>query len=173
MVNENALAKLFSYNVAARQLITPGDRDCGVLIQSTSPMTATGMLLMKRTVRAQRRTVISLIYDLSGDSPRLDRVWMMMPATNPAAIARGEDLTLLADCKLWAPANDGAAVIVAPPSLGGYFALSSDGTRLVHRRRGPARGLTAGRRRAERRMEQGARVVASRSDVRPPLRTAA
>jgi hypothetical protein len=157
MAYGNALSKLFSYHVAATQQIAPGERERNFSIQSTSPMTARGLMMMKQAVREHGRTIVSLIYNVAGETPKLDRVWMMMPTTDPAVLACGEDLTLLVDCKVWAPSGEGPMVIVAPQTFGGHFVLSAEGTRLEHRPTRPARQLIAGMRRAEQRIARAAR----------------
>ena len=156
MAYDNAFTELLHRQMAAVQLIAPIDFPHDFTIQSMSGMTSKSFMMMKAAVRLSGRTILSLIYDVSGDTPTLGKVWMMSRSTDPEAIARGDDLTLLVDCTLWAPVGDGPIVIVAPAAYGGYFAMSADGTRLEHRQGKPARQLAAGTARAKQRIMRAA-----------------
>lgn len=156
MAYGNALTELFSHHVAAVQLIAPGEQRGDVRIRSTTPMTAMGFMQLKDDVRANGQTVVSLMFDVNGEVPQLTGVWIMMPSTDPVVLARGEDLTLLVDCKLWAPVGDGRFAIVAPKAFGGHFVVTDD-MRLEHRSGLPARDLTAGIKRATTRIARLAR----------------
>jgi len=162
MSYHSAIQALHRYHDAAVALITPGSENRNFALQTISGMNPSHFMAMKEQVRKTGETIVALICDTTLPAPRLEHVWVMRPTEVPEAIARGDDLDLIIDCKLWSAANDGPVLIIGPDELDGHFVVSVDGARLVARPGKPVKDLTRGTARASERI---ARLAKSRTFV--------
>ncbi|MEG8015950.1 MULTISPECIES: hypothetical protein [Sphingomonas] len=131
-------------NFAIESIIIPDDREFTAIEEKAA---SSGVV------------VVSLQYDISEDEPRLERVWLIVPSAEKYASGRSKRVTLVPECRIWAPSDELPLVIVAPREIGGYFAASSDGTNLLHFAGLPADDLSAGIRRAWDRIASTARAI--------------
>ncbi|MEG3159385.1 hypothetical protein U1763_02610 [Sphingomonas sp. LB2R24] len=162
MHQDDEIQALHSIHHAAVALIAPGNGTRGFSLRTMSGVNRTIFLAMKDEVRSTRQTILTLIYDTIQPAPSLKDVWLMRPAEDPDTIARGDDLDLFIQCRLWAPVNGKRVVVVGPDQFDGHFAVSDDGARFEARPGKPVKDLTRGAVRASARI---ARLAASRSFV--------
>ncbi len=159
----NEIQALHSIHHAAVALIAPGTGAREFSLRTATGVNRTILQGMKEEVRATGHTIVTLIYDATLPAPTLQDVWLMRPTEDPKAKARGDDLDLLIQCKLWSPANGDRVVVVGPDQFDGHFAISEDGARLESRPGKPVRDLRSGAVRASTRIAR----LAARRDFAP------
>ncbi len=162
MYQVNEIEALRAHHDAAVALIAPGSGTRAFALRTASGMTRSLLVAMKNEVRSTGQTILTLIYDATLPAFNLRDVWLMRPTEDPKALARGDDLDLFVQCKLWAPANGNRVVVVGPDQFDGHFTVSTDGTRFEAKPGKPAKDLSRGAARASMRI---ARLAASRDFV--------
>lgn len=151
MTNADALDTISSHQMAAVQQIAPVDCERSVVFRATAVIADPLLREMKTIVGDTGRDMVLFCYDATSVDPKLVDILLLMPVTDPHAIARGEDLILVTGGRLWAPVDGGSMMIVAK-DWNCHFVVPLDGARLERRHGLPADALGAGLRRARRRI---------------------
>lgn len=151
MTYADALDTISSHHMAAVQQIAPVHCERSFVFHATPAISDPLLREMKAIVRDTGSDVILFCYDATSIIPRLENIYLLMPATHPHAIGRGEDLILVTGCRLWAPV-DGGSIMIVVKDWNWHFVVTPGGTRLERRRGLPADALGAGLRRARQRI---------------------